>query len=113
MKVKFEHKLTKQEITNNAQRWEKLLNKNSDLRIIKDGCIESVTIDYYDSFILDTLRKMGKSKISQLVGKLMGYINLQDTMYVYLINRLIESGKIKITLDNIIRYFENFVEIVV
>lgn len=32
-------------------------------------------------------------------------------MYVYLIERLIEDGKINITLDNSIRYFENLIEV--
>ena len=108
---KLEYKLTNQDINNNANIWENLLHKNSDLRIIKNGCVESVSIDYYDSFILNTLEKMGKIKMAQLVAKLMMDVYLHDIMYVYLIERLIEDGKINITIDNSIRYFENLIEV--
>lgn len=108
---KLEYKLTNQDINNNANIWENLLHKNSDLRIIKNGYVESVSIDYYDSFILNTLEKMGKIKMAQLVAKLMMDVYLHDIMYVYLIERLIEDGKINITIDNSIRYFENLIEV--
>lgn len=49
--------------------------------------------------------------MSKLVEKLMQDIYLSDNMWVYLIDRLIENKKIKITLDNNIRYFENLIEI--
>lgn len=54
---------------------------------------------------------MGRVKMSKLVEKLMQDIYLSDNMWVYLIDRLIENKKIKITLDNNIRYFENLIEI--
>ena len=49
--------------------------------------------------------------MSKLVEKLMKDIYLSDKMRVYLIERLIENKKIKIILDNNIRYFENLIEI--
>lgn len=109
---KLEHKLSKEEIINNAYIWEKLVKDNSELRVITNGKIESVSLDYYNNYILDNLEKMGKVKISQLVGKLMQDIYLQDTLYVYLINRLIKVNKIRIFLDNNTRYFENLVEVI-
>lgn len=54
---------------------------------------------------------MGRVKMSKLVEKLMQDIYLSDNMWVYLIDRLIENKKIKIILDNNIRYFENLIEI--
>ena len=72
--------------------------------------MKSVSIDFYDNFIIDTLNSMGKVKMCQLVGKLMQKVYLHDTMYVYLINRLININKIKITLYNDIRYFESLIE---
>lgn len=54
---------------------------------------------------------MGRVKMSKLVEKLMQDIYLSDNMWAYLIDRLIENKKIKITLDNNIRYFENLIEI--
>lgn len=108
---KLEHKLTKEEINNNVSIWNNLVNENSDLRVIDSGNVKSVSIDFYDNYIIDTLKSMGKVKICQLVGRLMKNIYLQDIMYVYLINRLINSNKIEITLEKGIRYFENFVDI--
>lgn len=49
--------------------------------------------------------------MSKLVEKLMQDIYLSDNMWVYLIDRLIENKKIKIILDDNIRYFENLIEI--
>lgn len=108
---KLEHKLTRQEINDNAQAWEKLVSVNSDLRIIENGYIKSVTLDYYDEKILNTLKELGKVKMSKLVGVLMANVDLLDTLYVYLIERLIKNGKIKITLNNDIRYFDNIIEV--
>ena len=38
-------------------------------------------------------------------------IYLMDSMIAYLINRLIENKKIKITIDNNISYIENLIEV--
>lgn len=108
---KLEHKLTKEEINDNAQAWEKLVSVNSDLRVIENGCIKSVPLDYYDEKILNTLKKLGKVKMSKLVGTLMGDVYLHDTLYVYLIERLIKMRKIKITLNDNVRYFDNIIEL--
>ena len=108
---KLEHKLTNEEINNNVNIWNKLIDENSDLRVIDSGNVKSVSIDFYDDYIIDTLKSMGKVKICQLVGRLIQNIYLYDILYVYLINRLINSNKIKITLDNRVRYFENLIDI--
>lgn len=108
---KLEHKLTRQEINDNVRVWEKLVSVNSDLRIIENGYIKSVALDYYDEKILNTLKELGKVKMSKLVGVLMASVYLHDTLYVYLIERLIKNGKIKITLNNDIRYFDNIIEV--
>ncbi len=110
--TKFEHKLTKEEIIVNSDTWENLVKENTDLRVIENCNVKSVSLDYYDKYILDTLKIMGEVKIVQLVGKLMQNVYLQDILYVYLINRLIKNNKIKITLNNDIRYLESLIEIV-
>lgn len=107
---RLEHKLTNEEINNNVNIWNSLVSENSDLRVIDSGNVKSVSIDFYDNFIIDTLKSMGKVKMCQLVGKLMQKVYLHDTMYVYLINRLISINKIKITLYNDVRYFESLIE---
>lgn len=108
---KLEHKLTEEEIDNNVKTWNDLVSENSDFRIISDGYVKSVSIDFYDNYILENLRSMGKVKISKLVGKLMQDIYLSDNMWVYLIDRLIENKKIIVTSNDNIRYFENLIEI--
>lgn len=110
--TKFERKLSKKEINNNAGVWEKLVRENTDLRIIENGVVKSVSIDYYDEYILKNLKMMGEVKMAQLVGKLMQNVYLQDILYVYLIEKLIKDKKIKIILNNNIRYFENLIEII-
>lgn len=110
--TKFERKLSNQEINNNTGIWEKLVRENTDLRIIENGVVKSVSMDYYDEYILKNLKMMGRVKMAQLVGKLMQNVYLEDILYVYLIEKLIKDGKIKIILDNNIRYFENLIEII-
>lgn len=107
----LEYKLTNKEISDNASTWKKLVYENSDLRVIEGENVKSVSLNYYNSYILDTLQQLGKVKMSELVGTLMSNVYLNDITYVYLIERLIDSKKIKITLNKNIRYFENLVEI--
>lgn len=109
---KLEHKLSVKEINDNAKIWNDLINKNTDLRVIDNNDIKSVSFDFYDNFILDTLKIMGKVKISSLVGKLMQKVYLHDNMWVYLIKKLIEKHMIKINIDSSIRYFDNYVEFI-
>lgn len=107
----LEHKLSKEEIDNNANIWNNIVKENKDLRVIENGIIKSVSMDYYDDYILSSLKKMGKVRISQLVAKLMENVYLHDIFFVYFINRLIDKNKIKITLDDKINYFKNMIEI--
>ena len=88
-----------------------MVYENSDLRVIDQGSVKSVELDYYDHYILDTLQSLGKVKMSKLVGILMSKVYLNDTMYVYLIEILIKQQKIKITLNSGTRYLKNFIEI--
>lgn len=107
---KLEHKLTTEEINNYLNVWNNLVRENSELRVIDSGIVKSVSIDFYDDFILDTLRSMGNVDIFQLIGKLMQDVYLNDSMYIYLINRLINNNKIKITLYNDSGHFKSLIE---
>ena len=109
--TRLEHKLTNKEIEENVKTWNELINKNSDLRIINNDGVKSVSFDFYDDYILKKLKSIGKIKISKLVGIIMQDIYLIDNMIIYLINRLIKSKKIKITLVNNDKYPENLIEI--
>lgn len=108
---RLEHRLTNKEINENANTWKKLVYENSDLRVIDQGSVKSVEMDYYDHYILDTLQSLGKVEMSELIATLMKDVYLIDIMYVYLIERLIKQQKIKITLNSGTRYLKNFIEI--
>lgn len=108
---KLAHKLTSEELKTNANIWENLVTENAPLRVLENNHIKSVSLDYYDKDILETLAPLGKVQISKLVGKLMQKYYLQDTFYVYLINKLIQTNQIKIYKDTSIRHFENYIEL--
>ena len=106
--VRLEHKLEDEETKYNCDVWEKLVRDNSELRIIENGIVKSVSLNYYDKYILDILSKIGKVKISQLIGKLMQKVYLNVVLYEYLINNLIKNGRI-IYRDNKVSYCDNLI----
>ena len=109
--TKFEHKLTQEEILNFSNIWQKIIDINSEMRILENGIVKSVSIDYYDSMILGKLRLLGPIKLSSFVANLMSDIYLIDSLYVYLIDRLIENNKIKIVQKSSTRFFDNVIKI--
>lgn len=107
---KLEHKLSKNELMNNAKEWRKLVKENSELRVIDNGIVNSVSISYYDEIILDTLNKLGKVKMINLVATLIGKIYVCDSLIISLIERLIDENKIVIE-KNSDKYFESIVDL--
>lgn len=91
---KYEHKLTMQEIWKHSNEWQKNVNDNSNLRIIKDNKVVSVSFDYYDSIILKKLQECGEIKTVEFVAILLQSIYLYDTVLIYLVDRLIRQGKV-------------------
>ena len=97
--LKYEKNLTKDEINSFSDEWKKLVETNSELRIIKDGKIMNKKYSDYDSLILNELKELGRCEYSILLGNLLGRnaINeIDDSIYFYLVNRLISQNKIKI-----------------
>ncbi len=109
--IKLEHKLSIEEIEGNYNIWKRLIDENEALRVLEDGIVKSVSLDYYDDYILDTLKDLGKVKICQLIGRLMQEVYLQDVLYEYLISRLINNEKIIIYKDDNSKYCDNFIHI--
>lgn len=91
---KYEHKLTMQEIKKYSNEWQKIVNDNSNLRIIKENEVVSVSFDYYDSIILKKLQECGEIKTVKFVAILLQSIYLYDTVLIYLVDRLIRQGKV-------------------
>lgn len=94
---KLEHRLIKEEIKKYSNEWKKIINDNLDMRIIENNKVKSVTFDYYNDTILDKLNEFGEVKMVGLVGRLMSDIHLYDTVFTYLIYRLIKEEKIIVT----------------
>lgn len=107
---KLEHKLTKEEIKKYSNEWKEIINDNLDMRIIENNKVKSVTFDYYNDIILNKLNELGKVKMVSLVGRLMSDIHLYDTVFTYLIYRLIKQEKIIIT-DKDERYGKSVIKI--
>lgn len=106
---KLEHKLTKNEIKKYSNEWNEIINDNLDMRIIENNKVKSVTFDYYNDIILNKLNELGEVKMVSLVGRLMSDIHLYDTVFTYLIYRLIKEEKIIIT-NNDERYWKSTIK---
>ena len=110
--AKLEHKLSEDDILKFSNTWEELVKSNSEMRILENGIVKSVSISYYDSMILDKLKLLGSVKVSKLVAMLIQEIYLMDILYVYLIKKLIKNGKIKVVKIDNNRFFHNVIELV-
>lgn len=107
----IEHKLSDNEMNNFANEWIKIVRDNSEMRVLENGKIKSVSINYYDNLILEKLKLLGQVKVAKLVALLMSEVYLADSLYVYLINRIIKNNKIKIVNENNNRFFDNVIDI--
>lgn len=106
--VKLEHKLSKEEILEYSKKWQIIKNNKSDMRILENKKVKSVSFDYYNEEILNLLKELGEVKIVRLVGLFMNNHYLQDLVVSYFVDRLINNGKIKV-----IKYGERFFENVI
>lgn len=78
--------------------WQKIVNANSDLRVLNNKKVLSVSFDSFNGDILTILKREGEIPVARFIGILMT-LNLVgytcDLVYLYLIKRLISQGKIK------------------
>lgn len=98
--LKKEHILKQYEIDQYKEEWKKIVDENTELRFMVNGSVKSVDIDYFDSEIIERLRILGEINIYSLVADLMTnpivpFVHYSDYIYLYLINRLIDSNFIK------------------
>jgi len=94
--IKLEHKLSTEEIFEYALEWKCIVNDNSELRVIENDKVKFVSLNYYDDIILNKLKEFGEIQTIKLASNLMNEYHLYDLFIAYLINRLINSNKIKI-----------------
>jgi len=107
--LSFEHTLLKEDIRKLSKEWEKIKEKNSELRIIEKGKVKSVAYDYFDNEISKIINKEQTSIIS-LASRLTNKYYLSETIFIFLIKRLIDINKIRIIKQNE-KYVENIIEI--
>lgn len=98
--LKKEHLLKKYEIEQYKEEWKKIVDENTELRFMINGSVKSVDINYFDNEIMERLKTLGEVNIHFLIANLMGnpiipFVHYSDYIYLYLINRLIDSKFIK------------------
>lgn len=107
--IKREHILKKNDIDDYIDKWKKIKDENTALRHIVNGEVVGVTIDYFDEVILEYLHNCGEIKLNVFIGQLMGNSVIGDSgdsLYRYLINRLIDNNRISLRVENNINYIE-------
>lgn len=104
--AKLEHKLSKEEIDKFSKEWIRIKNSKADMRILENKEVKLVSFNYFNDTILDLLKQLGEVKVSKLVALFMKDYCLDAFVVAYLINRLIESYKIKVVSIGE-RFFEN------
>jgi len=112
--LKYERDLSKIEIEKLSNNWSKLVNQNSELRIMENDEIQNKKYSDYDQIIIDNLKNLGQCKICNLIARLMLTFvinNSSDLVYLYLIDRLIKNNKIKI-ISKGERHFVDIIEAV-
>lgn len=99
----YQKRLSKEEVNKFAMKWDKLVEENGELRVCVGGTIVSKNYRDYDEIILSMLHKIqledGICTKSKLVGRFMAQEIISDMsvrMGYFLINRLIQNGKIKV-----------------
>lgn len=79
-----------------------LISKELSYKVSNTYSLKNIINDLKESIIiLDKLKELGEVKVVRLVGKLMSDIHLYDTIFTYLISRLIIEKKIIITKKDI------------
>ncbi len=97
--LNYEKSLSEEEIQLRSNRWENLVEINSELRVLDEGEVKNKKYaDYYDN-ILNLLREEEACTIANLIAECMikrVINNAGDWLYLFLIDQLIELNKIKI-----------------
>lgn len=101
-----EHILKDYEKEDFFNEWIEILEKNSELRYMLNGKVNSINIDYFNNEILNRLKELGEVSIYKLIGDLIvnpiiPKIYYSEWIYTYLIDNMIENKMIIVkTIDN-------------
>lgn len=92
----YEKILSKRDIISLAKIWNTLEQESADIRIMQNGNVKFVNVDYFNKIILDKLSILGEVKQIKLVSELLREYHLLDLIFVNLIDKLIECGRINV-----------------
>ena len=94
----FEKELSVNERNEISEAWQKLALENADLRLIIDGKITSVPIDYLDEEIMSFAPQNKDFTIGRLVGEMLGKGShcVSDVFVSSRIKKLINDGRLEI-----------------
>lgn len=96
----IEHILSKKEICELSDIWNMVKKENSNLRIVQNGIVKSVNYDYFDNEIIDLIVKLKSIRIIDLTYELSKKYYISDSIFVFLISRLIDLGRIEVVESN-------------
>ena len=98
-------RVSREELTANSIKWQRLVNENSRLRAVISEQVVSVPVSFYDFLIL---RYLGKRPTTQavLIGKIIGenQLGVGDWLFASRIEYLISRKIIEISEDNKQKY---------
>ncbi len=97
--IRREHILLPYQIEEYIKEWNQIAGYNAELRIIENGIIKGVSIDYFNDQIIKILDSLGEANINKIIGELMGQnliCNACHSLYKHLIDRLIKMNRIEI-----------------
>lgn len=103
--LSYEKNLSKNEVRHYSILWSQLVEDNSPLRAVVNGCVMSVPVDFYDFQIFDRLTYK-PIKEARLIGDILGYsqIGVRDWWYAKRIEYYIKRGKIRVVEDSENKY---------
>ena len=95
---KMQTLMSEEEIKGFANQWEALKDGNAPLRAVMNGCVLSVTEEFYDEWITREIQKMdGDFHQSPLVGRLLDSgIGVRDSWITYRLERFVEQGLLEL-----------------
>lgn len=86
--------ITNDIITDAKKEWTRLCGDNKELRVLINGRIQGVSANFFDSFLLDRLRRKER-EVGYVIGELiLMFGDLHDTFLLQRIERLIQEGKV-------------------
>lgn len=88
-------------LVSEARIWQELCKENSELRILENGRLRSVSADYYDSRIQAEIdRQPTEFPEAQVIGSLIGHgLLMPDTWIADRMEALIRSGRLTVTKE--------------